>query len=192
VLAFEPRRLLFQTLCANVALNSIVNVHCRAEMLGETGALGEAAGTIRVPPLDPSAEKNHCGLELGGASGEIVPVIPLDSLQLSRCNFLKIDLPGSDLNVLRGAAQTIAKHRPLLYVASNQTGQRSALINFLLAIGYRLYCHKTPLFKPDNFYLNSTNEFGSLSLSNILGVHSSVLAEISGLKQITDPAAAPP
>jgi FkbM family methyltransferase len=28
VLAFEPRRLIFQTLCGNMAINSVSNVHC--------------------------------------------------------------------------------------------------------------------------------------------------------------------
>ena len=46
VIAFEPQRLVYQTLCANMALNSITNVHCRPE------ALGNSSGTIIVPPLN--------------------------------------------------------------------------------------------------------------------------------------------
>jgi hypothetical protein len=68
-------------LCANVALNSIANVYCRDE------ALGEAPGTIRVPPLDPQAVYKFGGLALGGAVGEPVAVITLDSLNLARCDF---------------------------------------------------------------------------------------------------------
>src|ERR1700742_1039122 len=35
VLAFEPQRIVFQTLCANMALNSIVNVECFQQGLSD-------------------------------------------------------------------------------------------------------------------------------------------------------------
>ena len=45
VLAFEPQRLAFQTLCANVALNSFTHVDCY------WAALGAQRGSIAVPEL---------------------------------------------------------------------------------------------------------------------------------------------
>ena len=51
VLAFEPQRVVFQTLCANMALNSITNVRC------QQAALGRGAGQ----PARPAA-----GLQPGG------------------------------------------------------------------------------------------------------------------------------
>jgi FkbM family methyltransferase len=181
VVAFEPQRPLFQTLCANVALNSIINVHCRDE------ALGEATGTIRVPPLDPHGENNFGGPTLGGAAGEIASVIPLDSLQLSRCDFLKVDVNGMELSMLKGAAQTIAKHRPLLYVASDRKDQQLALLEHLLSLSYNLFWHTPPLFSPSNYFENVANEFGNLVSANVLGIHSSVSADISGLQKIDSP-----
>ena len=59
VLAFEPQRILHQTLCANLALNSITNVHCFH------AAVGGASGQIVVPALDYSQDCNFGGLELG-------------------------------------------------------------------------------------------------------------------------------
>src|SRR5262249_4245673 len=41
--AIEPQRIVFQTLCANLALNSVANVYCHH------AAVGETAGTIMVP-----------------------------------------------------------------------------------------------------------------------------------------------
>src|SRR5262245_11408475 len=35
VYAFEPQRIVFQTLCANVALNSLTNVHCFHSAVGD-------------------------------------------------------------------------------------------------------------------------------------------------------------
>ena len=48
VIAFEPQRLVFQCLCANIRLlNSVTNVQCRQQ------AVGTAPGKIKVPVLDP-------------------------------------------------------------------------------------------------------------------------------------------
>src|SRR5947199_9441604 len=48
VIAFEPQRLAFQTLCANLALNDIVNA------LAYQQACGRKPGYIFVPVLDPT------------------------------------------------------------------------------------------------------------------------------------------
>lgn len=181
VFAFEPQRLVFQTLCANLALNSIHNVYCREE------ALGEAPGTIRVPTLDPQAENNFGGLALGGANGEPASVITLDSLNLARCDFLKIDVEGMELSVLKGATQTIARHRPMIYVENDRADQSPALIEHLLARGYQLFWHIPPLYSANNFFQNPVNEFGSVLSANVLGIHSSVNANITGLRRIDRP-----
>ena len=76
--AFEPQRLFFQTLCANVALNSIVNVYAHQ------AAVGAATGSIRVPVASPwQEEANFAALALRDyQSGEEVPLASLDSLDL--------------------------------------------------------------------------------------------------------------
>lgn len=64
-------------------------------------------------------------------------------LQLSRVDFVKIDVEGLEYNVLRGMEDVIAKHRPVLFceiykgVASNQ--QPDKTVRFLLDRGYRAY-----------------------------------------------------
>ena len=46
VVAFEPQRIVFQTLCANMAINSVTNVQCHQK------AVGAELGEMRVPALD--------------------------------------------------------------------------------------------------------------------------------------------
>ena len=46
VVAFEPQRIVFQTLCANLALNNLTNVFCYQQ------AAGAKPGSLVVPPLD--------------------------------------------------------------------------------------------------------------------------------------------
>lgn len=181
VYAFEPQRVLFQTLCANMALNSLTNVVCRPE------ALGAEAGTTYVPWLDYNAENNFGGLSLQYRQGEPVPVIALDSLQLPRCEFLKIDVEGMELEVLRGATETIRRCRPLLYVENDRPERSAALIRYLQELGYDLYWHLPPLFSPQNSFRNPENEFGRTVSVNMLGVHRSVPQNIQGLRKVEGP-----
>jgi FkbM family methyltransferase len=181
VYAFEPQPVLFQTLCANVALASLENVDCRCV------ALGEAAGTANVPPVNYNRAGNLGGVAIGSGAGEPVPLITIDGLALPQCHFLKIDVAGSELAVLNGARQTIERFRPILYVAADAADQAPPLIEHLLSLGYRLYWHTPPLFNPHNFYQNANNEFARSVSVNIIGIHSSITSDIHGLRQITGP-----
>ncbi len=182
VLAFEPQRIIFQTLCANMALNSVLNVQCF------NSAVGEIPGLITVPILDYNVDSNFGGLNLGTSeSGEQVPVIPIDSLNLPRCNFLKIDVEGMEIKVLDGARDTIQKHKPLLYVENDRKENSSALIEYISTLGYKMYLHLPPLFNEDNFYKNSTNVFGNIVSLNLLCFHSTVKANVSGLTPVEGP-----
>jgi FkbM family methyltransferase len=194
VYAFEPQRVVFQTLCANLALNSITNVHARCE------AVSNAIGTIMVPALDYGRENNFGGLPLGntparsasegsaaGNRGEAVPVVTIDSLELAECQFLKVDVEGMELSVLQGAKRTIERLRPILYVENDRPDRSPPLIEHLLGLDYQLYWHLPPLYSADNFYRNAANEFGRTVSINMLGLHRSVATNITGLKKIDSP-----
>lgn len=174
VLAFEHGPLVFQTLCANVALNSITNVRCHNEILTDS------PGTVLVTP-------QHAEPREGEAPAETIRAITLDSLNLPRCNFLKIDMDGLELRALEGGRKTIEKFRPLLHIAANRAESSPPLIEFLQSLGYSLFWHTPTLFDDDNFYHNPHNEFGHAIAVHILGIHSSVATDISGLKKIDNP-----
>jgi FkbM family methyltransferase len=75
--------------------------------------LGEAAGVAQV------AERGGAmtNAALGGAEGVAVEVIGLDDfLQGSPITFLKADVEGMEMALLRGARGTIARHRPKLAI----------------------------------------------------------------------------
>ena len=182
VIAFEPQRVIFQTLCANVALNSLLNVDCRWQAVGAT------AGTLLVPALDYEKENNFGGLGLGDHQrGASVPVTTIDSLKLERCDFIKADVEGMELDVLRGAADTIRRFRPLLYLENDRREKSPALLSHLLESGYRVYWHLPPMYNPLNYYGNAANIFPHLVSVNLLAVHSSLKANIIGLKEIASP-----
>ncbi|HLQ46082.1 MAG TPA: FkbM family methyltransferase, partial [Planctomycetaceae bacterium] len=182
VYAFEPQRVVFQTLCANLALNGLTNVFARCE------AVGDAPGVITVPKLDYARTNNFGGLSLSqNGDGERVPVVTIDSLDLPRCNLLKADVEGMELNVLRGAAQTIAKFRPILYVENDRAEKSPALIEYLQSLGYVLYWHLPYLFNSQNDFQNPHNAFGGTVSVNMLGFHSSISTNITGLRRVEGP-----
>lgn len=165
VVAFEMQRVLYQVLCANLALNGRTNVH------GHLAVAGAAPGWTRVPRLDYHREGNFGGIAPGGpGDGERVPVVTIDSLDLTTCHLIKADVEGTELDVLRGADATIRRHRPLLYVENDRPERSTPLIAHLRDLGYDLYGHRPPLFDPGNFYRNAENVFPGLVSNNILGV----------------------
>ena len=168
VIAFEPQRVVFQTLCANVSLNSLLNVHCLQQ------AIGSQAGSIIVPDLDYRSENNFGGLALGGyTSGEQVALVTIDSLELSACDFIKLDIEGMERDALLGATRTIERFKPVLYVENDRQDRSEALVGCLDALGYAMYWHCPPLFNPGNFSGRSDNVFGDIVSRNMVCFHRS-------------------
>lgn len=183
VFAFEPQRVVFQMLSANIALNGLVNV------MTWQAAVGAEAGDIFVPPIRYDQEGNFGGVALGGHDrGEKVPVMVLDAMPFRACHFIKIDVEGMEAQVLEGGRQMIARLRPILYVENDRREKSKALIETLFAMDYRLYWHNTPLFNPNNFFANSENLFGNIVSRNMLCVPKESPIQVSNLPEITDAA----
>jgi len=180
VVAFEPQRILHQMLCANLALNALPNVW------SFWAGAGPENGTLRVPPLDYNATNNFGGISLStGDEGEIVRILPLDSLVLTACHFIKTDVEGMEREVIAGAQTLIAKWRPLLYVENDRHEKSAALIAALLALDYRLYWHLSPLFHAGNFFGAAENVFGNIMSINMLCIPRERNFPVQGLREIT-------
>ncbi len=182
VLAFEPQRIVFQTLCANLALNSVTNTRCYQ------AALGEAPGKIVVPPLDYTHQNNYGGLRLGGYDqGEEVDVLWLDDFALPQCRLMKIDVEGMELSVLRGGQRLIARHRPILYVENDRGENSDALIRFIASLGYCLYWHQPALYNSDNCSGNPDNVFPNIASINMLCIPQEAGQELNGFARVEVP-----
>lgn len=126
--AFEPHPRTFQLL----SLNAAPNVACHQL------ALGDEAGTARLHD-NPG---NAGGASLSG-EGEAfdVDVVTLDSLVLAP-SFLKIDVEGHEIAVLKGAAETLRKYRPVIVfeqLPAEFDGDETPVIRFLRRLDYDLW-----------------------------------------------------
>lgn len=156
VLAFEPQRLCFQLLNGNVAINSLTNVYTYQKCVGAT------AGHMVVPELSPDEVHNWGGVSLEnikGNEGEQVECITLDSLNLTKCKLLKLDVEGMEPQVLQGAVNLLDKCQPLIYTEIDRENKKAEVIAFLRARGYKIYEHKPPLYDSGNYFHNPHNEF---------------------------------
>lgn len=115
VISFEPQRLIYQMLCGNVAINALLNVTC------VNAVVGASPGEVTIPTLDPHSSMNFGALSVAGhATGERVSRICIDDLGLEKCDLIKIDAEGMDLDVLDGAHGVISALKPIISVENNE------------------------------------------------------------------------
>ncbi len=166
VFAFEPQRLAFQLLAGNIAINNLTNVQCLQK------CLSDESGTVKVPVLDPSKENNFSALsmEKNYSVGEVVEVVTLDSFNLKRCDFIKLDVEGMELKVLMGAENLIKKFHPIIYAEANAGAKRIPLLNWIREHDYKIYPHTPPFYNPENYFRNTENVFGEAGSVNVLCV----------------------
>ena len=189
VVAFEPQHIIYQMLCGNLALNAIDNV------VAHNSAAGRTVGCITVPPIDYAQPGNFGGVSVGAcAEGETAPLVTINSLALSRCDFMKIDVEGMELAVLEGASKTLQSFRPRLYVENDRIENSPALIEHLLALDYRLYWHIPWLYNPDNFFGDQENIFPGIVSDNMVAIPRTgpLSITVQGLIEITSKDAKPP
>lgn len=190
VIAFEPQRVVYQNLCANISLDALTNVHA------VNSAVGSAVGSATIPDIDYAAHGNFGGVMLtddgdngDGKNGERLKIATINSLPMEDCHLIKINVEGMELDMLLGAAKTIAQHRPALYIANDRQDKSPELIANLLTADYRLFWHRPRLYNPDNFFANEENAFDELISQNMFCLPRERECEVSGLVEITSPAA---
>jgi len=137
VIAFEPSRCQYGWLRRNVALNAYDHVQCAPV------ALGDKAGTATLHVLSDEGGLNTLSPAL--ASGRTildqytVPVEVLDDRGLTDVDLLKIGVEGFEIEVLRGAARTIATSRPAIFIkVRGDVSRRRDMQAVMIEMGYSL------------------------------------------------------
>lgn len=131
VVAFEPVR--------DLAAIYPYNVNMDVAVLHQVG-LSDHEGTARI----------HRSLENTGHNiilphGELIHTKPLDAYGLPHCDFIKIDVEGHELAVLKGAERTLKRFRPIICMEHNgletqNGGRRGEAVDYLLSLGAKFEC----------------------------------------------------
>ena len=126
-IASEPQPVLFQNLCANIALNGPCHVRT------VNGAVGNRQGSVRLPKLEHTKPGTFSAHGIGSwEDGDTTGVLQLDdALKVSRCKFMKIDVEGIEANVIRGDRDVIRRCRPVLNVENDRREKLLELIRLL-------------------------------------------------------------
>lgn len=95
-------------------------------------AVGAARGKLFLPRHD---DLNTGLQEQAEGEGESVDVVPLDD-ELAAADFLKIDVEGMELDVLKGAERLVSRSRPWIYIEV-QHYNRAAFDAWMQAHHYR-------------------------------------------------------
>lgn len=166
VLALEPERNNYYTLCGNVAINNLSNVRCWQK------AAGDHKGVIKVPEIDVENTDNFGAIELDADYSHYstynVDLLTLDHVSLGKCKLVKVDVEGMEEKVLRGAEGFIQTHRPFLYVENDRVEKADSLMTFIHQLRYRMCFHCPSMYNPDNYYGLQENVMGKLVSINLL------------------------
>lgn len=95
-------------------MNGIDNVHCYNLAIGNS----DTDIQVQKPNYFQNGNVNFGDVKVGKVEGESVSVQQrrLDYFDFNDVVFIKIDVQGYELNVIKGAENTIRKHRPYLFV----------------------------------------------------------------------------
>lgn len=142
VIAFEPRPAQARALTTMfTAVGSAIRI--------EAVALSDQPGvtTMRVLDSDPGRSTIDVSNDLTDADGSPIRTIDvqvkrLDDEHLENVGFIKIDVEGHELAVLRGAADTLQRNRPTVLIEAEERhhpGAVAAVTEFLTDLGYTGY-----------------------------------------------------
>lgn len=125
VYTFEPDPINFHCLVANCQRDNIVKMNA---------ALGYKRELVRSSkdPF-PDWEINY-GVRVVATDGDvIVPTMRVDDLPLDHCDLIMIDTEGYELNILKGAVETLEKFGPVVFAEFAEP-----CIPYMQAFGYQV------------------------------------------------------
>jgi FkbM family methyltransferase len=118
VYCFEPQKMTYYALCGSVALSNKHNITCFQTGLGSEDQVGTK--TLNIVSNDGGGSSIHITNDI--LREEKIEVRTLDSYNIENIGFIKMDVEENELDVLKGAKDTIIKSNyPKILFESNPT-----------------------------------------------------------------------
>lgn len=140
--AFEAQKSTYYMLCGNVALNDLSKIvttkHCALSNYENDGKML----TLNIVSADGGGSSVKL-LNESVIETESVISKPLDYFQIENIGLIKMDVEGGELDVLKGALQTLEKshYPPILFEAWSDfwyQEEKNKIFAFLAEIGYKI------------------------------------------------------
>jgi FkbM family methyltransferase len=164
VLAIEPQPDIFRLLSKNISINDLAR-----NVVLHNAAAGAESGTVKM--VVASDEHANFGAARVSDKGSIeVQSITIDGFHLNSCRLIKVDSEGCSGAVLKGAAATIATHRPFLFLECNDVNDAVDIYRAECLHSYHFWFVCCPAYNPRNFLANPYNTFGFASETAVIAV----------------------
>jgi len=145
---FEPQRIVYYQLCANIFLNRLSNVHAHQVGISSTQMVQSYVlpnyaeeTNIGAFSIDFDTRANNYEVKSEGFV-ERMRIIPLDMMQYEKVRLIKIDVEGHELQVLHGAEHTLRENNypPIIFEAWTWKfpEKRQAVFAHLESLGYEI------------------------------------------------------
>jgi FkbM family methyltransferase len=165
LLVYEPRRVAQRLLRQNLAANRVTNVTVMRRALGSNGESGTRGNSEPLDAADPDRS--------------VATTETLDELQLERLDWLKINDGVPALEVLDGAADSLWRLRPMLFIAAPDTPMLMKLASRVKEFSYRCWRMETPFFNPENFNRRETDIFAGRTALALLAIPEEIEVDIA-------------
>jgi FkbM family methyltransferase len=139
VYTFEPDPINFHCLVNNLPYKNVIKMQCclgNDHRMVSMNTLSDAIGGFYV-------NENHGN----------IPTLRIDDLNLSKCDFIQLDVEGYQLFALRGAEETIIRFKPVISVELDWVERynftKNDIKNFLMNLGYE----KVDTYTSDHIYV---------------------------------------
>ncbi len=141
VYAFEPNPYTFERLKINASINDLKNVSAYDYALGEQ----DTNIQFNIYP------KDFCNSGMSSKYMETSNTRKIDVVQkkldtflkennINKVDFIKMDIQGAEMDMIAGAAETIARHKPTIFTeACEPYNDTKALYETLKKAGYNVY-----------------------------------------------------
>ena len=160
IVSYEPQRMVFMHFCSNLLVNKLINVFPRNIAIGFQV---DGKSSISVPDFNVFTDEHTGSVSLNAdvqrmrgmidgvpepskwaSKYELVPILDLDSaLHNENVAFIKIDVEGMELQVLRSGEATLTSQKPCLFFEAWLLPQfstmRSELLTFIMGLGYVIF-----------------------------------------------------
>lgn len=168
LLVYEWRPRLARVLRQNLVAKRIAPVTIMRRKLGRPAPGGSARMASDASTGGPNSPATN------------IPVNEtLDELRLERLDWLKINEGICAPDVLAGAADTLWRLRPALFLSATDDAALRELAGIAMEYGYRCWRHECALFNPANFNRRADDIFGGRTALALLAIPEEIDVDIA-------------